>query len=441
MSKYRVRLLARLALLVPALLAGADAVVAQTSCSGRDPVGWLGISNVSCTNCYFAYPGEGQPTLFSTEPRIAALAPGSPAAPLLRVGDILVSIDDDLITTYAGGRRLSNLKPGESVTLGVRRNGELITHNFASLPAICPYDARVLGSRARAGFGRGKPGAAVAIPAPKGSLTQVMPSRVFAAGLLPRASFGFGITCSECMARPDEDGTLVWQFRESPEIYSVESEGQAFRAGIRRGDLITRIDNVDITSAEGGRKFGQVQTGQNVRFTFQRGSSTMTRDLLAETRRGTVGLMPMPSPRSAQTENSMRAVRQLVDGIRVQETHARAQIEQLRQHEDLKLQELAQRLLTQQTEQTRKLDELHTQLTQIERLRASATGVAVGATTQSSGAVERRPDGNTNRYSGKLGQTDIEVRGPVGVYVERTDDEIIIYIGDSTIRLKKSVTR
>ncbi|MGH7459608.1 MAG: PDZ domain-containing protein, partial [Longimicrobiales bacterium] len=308
-------------------------------------------------------------------------------------------------------------------------------------PSICPYDARVLGSRVglRGTAGRGNGVVAVS---PRPANATPAPSRVFSAGLLPRVSFGFGITCSRCAARPDEDSTVVWRFRELPEIYSVESQSQAFRAGIRRGDLITHIDNVDITSEEGGRRFGRVQPGQNVRFTFQRGSATTTRELRAESRRG-VFSGPVAAARVA-TENSLLAARQLVERIRVQELQTRDQIEQLRAHEDSKLQELAQRLISQQGEQRRRLEQLYSELAQLDRTPSPKLLPTPGSAKSAEpkpAPVPPRADRNTSRYSGRLGETDIEVRGPVGVYVERTDDEIIIYVGDSTIRLKRSDRR
>jgi hypothetical protein len=413
------------------LAAGARSLAAQTTCSGREPIGWLGVSSLACSNCYVAYPGEGRPSLFSTEPRIASVASSSPAAAVLREGDVLVGIDDQLITTHAAGQRLANLKPGDAVWVEVRRNGELLRYRFGNLPPICPSDTRVLGARARPG------GFAVGAGGRGGRVEEISPepaSRIFTPPLLPRASFGFGIACSRCVGRYNDDGTLIWEFDEFPEIYSVETQSQAYRAGIRRGDLITRIDDFDITSEEGGRRFGRVQAGQNVRFTIRRGSTNMTRELVAQARGRAESAGA--SARAVQTENSLREARDLIAQIRQQEARERDQIDQLRRHEERQMRELADRLLAQQVEQTRRLNELHSELERIERIRAQV-GQATVVTPRVSGIQSVR-NRNIIRYSGKLGETDVEVRGPAGVDIIETRDEIIITTSDSTIRLKRS---
>ncbi len=416
-------------LLLP--LAGARTLAAQTSCTGREPVGWLGISRLLCSNCYVAYPGEGRPSLFSVEPRIASVANNSPAAAVLREGDVLVGIDDNLITTHAAGQRLANLKPGEAVWVEVRRNGELLRYRFGNLPSICPSDARMLGSRARPGSLVA--GGAVGRFGRADEEVGAVRSRVFTPPLLPRASFGFGIACSRCEGKYGEDGTLTWEFDEFPEIYSVESQSQAYRVGIRRGDVITRIDEADITSAEGGRKFGLVQAGQTVRFTFRRGSTNITRDLVAQARSPAVA-----TARAGQTDNSLREAREMIEQIRRQETREREQIDELRKHEERQMRELADRLMAQQVEQTRRLNELHNELERIERVRAQAVGPALPRVAPRVVADPSVRNRNVIRYSGKLGDTDVEVRGPAGVDVIETRDEIIITTSDSTIRLKRA---
>ena len=417
----------------------------QTSCAGSEPVGWLGITGLTCSNCVFSYPGQGRPSLFSTEPRITAVSGNSPAAGSLRSGDVLVSIDDNLITTHAGGLRLANLKPGESVALEVRRNGEVVRHRLVNLPAICPFDSRVPGSRARPGgfvdgsaVARGRVGGSMvrrvgpAVVATGGS----GPTRVFTPGLLPRASFGFGISCSACQAHSENNGSIIWQFNELPEIYSVAEGSQAHRAGIQRGDVITRISDADITSAEGGRRFGRIQPGQDVRFTFRRGSSTFSRDLTAEPHY----LFEAASTTRARDEETLRAARESLEQIRRQELREKEQIDELRKLDERELRELTDRLLRHQAEQTRRLDELRAELERAAVTRAQIAGqiTAAGPANRNAATLRER---SMIRYSGKLGATDIEVRGVVRPVVRETADEIIIETGDSTIRLKKSGSR
>jgi hypothetical protein len=417
-------------LLLPVLLAGARGVSAQERCSSSEAIGWIGISGLTCSNCEFAYPGPGR-NRFGTEPRIAAVASNSPAASTLRAGDILVGIDDHLITTGAAGQRLSSLKPGEAVWVEVRRNGELLRYRFANLPAICPSDARVINDRIRAG-------AVAAGRAGSGRFSRSISeraatsSRVFTPGLLPRASFGFGISCSRCSARQQNDGTLAWEFSEFPEIYSVDAQSRAYRAGVRRGDVITRIDDLDITSAEGGRRFGQVQPGQQVRFTFRRGSTTMARELLAEERSAGVYRGQLASARALESENSLREMRELVEQIRQQQTRERRQIDQLRRNDEQSTRELADQLLRQREDQLSRLQQLYTELQRIEQAR--------GETLSARPAIVGSASGGRNmiRYSGKMGDAEVEVRGPPFVNIVETPDEIIITSGDSTIRIRRT---
>jgi hypothetical protein len=434
------RLMLVLSLTIPNVVAAQGKTqkgqTASAKCSGA-PVGFVGISGVVCANCVFSYPGEGRPSLFATEPRISNIAANSPAASALRVGDILVSVDNKLITTIAGGMRLANLKPGETVVLEVRRRGEVSRHKLVNLPAICPSDPRVLGSRARPG----------GIIASRNSNNRPLPMRTNeptgtvasnpATPSLPRASFGFSISCRECDMHPNEDGSMIWRFREPPEIYQVDAQSQAFRAGIRRGDVITRIDGVEIISSEGGRKFGQVRPGQSVRFTTRRGSSTRTHQLRAEARRSLEGSTPPGSVRTARADSSLRQLGQMIEAMRRQEAEDRSQIEQIRKRQGLELEQLLTRLARQQQELTRQFETMHAELSRAERSPTPPSGVR----TEAGLLPNPLRDRNTFRYAGKLGDTDIEVRGPAGVVVNETPDSIIITTIDSTIRLKKADRR
>jgi hypothetical protein len=61
--------------------------------------------------------------MFAVEPTVTAVS-GAPRQ--IRAGDTVVAIDEVLITTAAGGRRLAGLDAGQTVLLLVRRNEELV---------------------------------------------------------------------------------------------------------------------------------------------------------------------------------------------------------------------------------------------------------------------------------------------------------------------------
>jgi hypothetical protein len=82
-------------------------------------------------------------------------------------------------------------------------------------------------------------------------------------------------------------------FNESPEVESVEPGSPAARAGIRRGDLLTHVDGVALTSSAGARRFAAIRPGQLVTWTYRRGSRS------ASARVAAIRRPDLPTPRAA----------------------------------------------------------------------------------------------------------------------------------------------
>jgi membrane-associated protease RseP (regulator of RpoE activity) len=111
--------------------------------------------------------------------------------------------------------------------------------------------------------------------------------------LLPSGWFGFGIQCTECRwSVDDEDGTSEWEFSSPPEVSSIQAGSPAAAAGLRRGDVLLEIDGESLVSEEGGRRFGSVKPGQNVRWTYSRGGETRTTTATAAERPGPLAPLP-----------------------------------------------------------------------------------------------------------------------------------------------------
>lgn len=102
---------------------------AQGSCSeNREMAGTIGIARFDCVgrSCTVsARDGRGgYAHNFAVEPSVGALSSSVAPARQLRVGDVVLAIDDVPITTREGGRRLANLAVGDTVRLRIRREGE-----------------------------------------------------------------------------------------------------------------------------------------------------------------------------------------------------------------------------------------------------------------------------------------------------------------------------
>lgn len=339
-------------LAIAAMLAGAvPGVATAQECSNLS--GSLGLS-VVCVNCSISKTVNGDSARFSTEPEITDVDRGTPAAEWLRSGDMVVSIDGHLITTTVGGFRFSSVRPGQPITLVVRRHGELITARFNAVQRPCSRQETIAGS------------ASTSPAPPVGSARgQAAVTGNTAPTYAPRAAFGFAISCSDCSQQPvnqhDPAAGVVWKFNQQPEVYSVEPGSAADRAGLRRGDVLTAIDAIEITAPEAGRKFGTIRPGQPMRFTYRRGNAMLS---------------------VVVTAQPPTLVRHNLPGSMT--------------------------------------------------VGAAAAGAGDAVTT---GQARTSGGFQPIRYSGRLGNTDIEVRGGVGVTVRYTDDEIIITSGETTVRL------
>jgi membrane-associated protease RseP (regulator of RpoE activity) len=67
-------------------------------------------------------------------------------------------------------------------------------------------------------------------------------------------------------------------------VESVEPGSPAARAGIRRGDILTHVDGMPITTAAGGQRFASIRPGQTVTWTYLRGSRSYTTRATAASR-------------------------------------------------------------------------------------------------------------------------------------------------------------
>ena len=253
------------------------------------PLSMLGIESMEC-NCSQTYLIEEEEAYwtFQGEPKITKVS--GPAEGKLKRGDRIVAIDGLLITTRKGGLRFSEVEPGDRVELKVRRSGRTlsVTIDAEDPPEekevdVSDTDAWVIA-----------PSLVEALESlaerseELSSLVEVVESDlmddVYSAvrGISPDGWFGVGLSFSGSVKAGDGDDSPRWEFDSPPEVHAVKSSSPADRAGLRKGDVLTHIDGVRLTSKEGGRRFGAVEPGQTVEFSVRRGGETLAVEITAE---------------------------------------------------------------------------------------------------------------------------------------------------------------
>ncbi len=90
-----------------------------------------------------------------------------------------------------------------------------------------------------------------------------------------RGWLGFQVYCTECVYKETADA-VIWSFTTPPLIRELIVTGPAAMAGLFTGDTILGIDGVDITSDDGGRRFGALKAGVAVEFLVRRGGMERT---------------------------------------------------------------------------------------------------------------------------------------------------------------------
>lgn len=413
---------------IATLLGSVAPAVAQDAakrCSGPEAVGYVGIEGVDC-NCTITSPGSSKEWSFRTEPRITSLNMESRAGSLLKIGDVITHVNGKLITTREGAQELADVEPGENVVLTIRRSGHSMNYALTA-QSTCPDDTRLLGIYAPT-RAQGK--------APTTSYSRINPTRPAQSAPTPRGSFGMGLSCSgKCSMQLLEKSAT---FSKPPEVYSIERGGPADKAGVRRGDVLTHINGNRMDSREGGELFANVRPGEQVRFTIQRGSERKT----IAVRAASGGAARSPSL-AQSSESLVRARESLTELQREQAQQLRKLQEELRRTQQLendKLQELHRDMLRVERDHHEKLTQLARELTRTDQRMRAAMADSVRAvcpvpmTAPAAGSGSSR----TLRYTGTLGNSEIEVRGANPVSVTENRDEVVITTGGTVVRVKKS---
>lgn len=442
-----------------ALLLGAlPAAAQQTRCDNNArPRPDLGIS-IACENCSVGDYNRPSSWSFSAEPRISAVISGGAAAGVLEAGDEIVRVNGYTITSAQGAAAFGSPAIGKPMVLTIRRNGSLRPVTVTPV-ARCPEDIK-----------------ATAIVSGASEAAAASYVRAAQAATTPAGWLGIAFDCTDCSVQRTRPGVSEWRFSGPPRIYSVETSSPAYTAGLRRGDEVTHIDGIAITEPEGGRRFGSIRPGQSLRIGYRRDGSgysttvkvgerpaaTITaytaarndperelRQLIEQQQRIEERARALASSserrlseslaqrlRSHADESASR-MEQLQSQLRNEQNEARkraleAQIRELRENTTRHQQQLLNELVVKQQQETERLQELQRELSR------SGGRVALVPSAGTGGrytVAPSAPASSVLRYSGSLGGTAIEVRGPTPVVVDQKGDTITITIGSSTVKV------
>jgi hypothetical protein len=228
-----------------------------------------------------------------------------------------------------------------------------------------------------------------------------------------------------------------WRFSEYPSLFSVDPGSPAYDAGLRRGDVLMKIDGFSLLSVEGASRFGQVEPGQLVDFTFRRGGSERSVRVRAVDR---------PTGRVARSSAGLTEAMADLERIQTQrdrqlEEHAALLHESLERAADEAGSESRQQQLSQLRAE---LDRINTTRSaesqeQLNKLRSELARLEVAR----GDVLASSPRNQHLRFAGAVGNTEVEVRGlsSVEVSYDTSTGELLIRTIDSTIRVKAPVGR
>ena len=422
------------------------AVRAQ-QCPSSTQVGHLGITSLEC-DCIIAPPTRSTQWRFFTEPIVVRVEPRGPAAGRIQEGDVITSVNGYAVTTETGATLLARPPRDRDVVVRVRRNGRMQQVTLRTT-TLCPGDARALGATPPAG----RQQASVTVNARTTSSTPAPQPQTATSRVVPPTSWiGIAFSCDDC-AYETRAGAPVWNFRTSPEVYSVEPGSPAYNAGIRRGDVLTHVDDHALTTAEGGRRWASLSPGDLVRLRYRRGNVTRPATIRVSPPRNTAQNPPqsaatrewmeLQATMAARDSVTQRMMQQFEQSMRTQQTTQERLVRQMR---DRGLADPADRRLYTQLQET--LQRQEQQLQELMRLRQteSARDAAVKreleqllAASKMNAAAAATPVSGTQRYSGTFSGVDLEVRGGNPVIVSEGGNELVIRMADgSTVTLRRN---
>jgi hypothetical protein len=246
------------------------------------PTGYLGISLQGGKGYFVGTQEEGNRTwVFLSEPRVWKVDQEGPSGGKLEVGDLILTVNGQSVAEIGASKRLQYPEPGEELVLTVRRNGK--EKDFTIMATKFKLDEDIFSDHEI--FRVDSTGTfSIRSPLPS-KATSTMVTEVQSAE--PRVSrtrswFGLGLeTGGIVVTHPGQEHAYIY-FDNLPQIYSVDKNSPAARAGLQRGDVITHINSLPLDRDEGGRLFSSVEPGEEIEFVILRNGKSQAVTLVAE---------------------------------------------------------------------------------------------------------------------------------------------------------------
>lgn len=377
--------------------------------------GWFGVQ-LSCEDC-FIQRGPGR-VAYVRRPAVNWVDNNGPAyAAGIRSGDTIATVDGMDITTPEGFERFATAMPGQSVRLGLRRNGEreitIVPANNTSMTSAAEYYNSRLRTAQRNGF-----------QALRSAFRQ------------PMGWLGLSLECEQCA-----ENSRRWTFRRAAAVKMVDVDGPANRAGLRRGDTLTAIDGMELTTTEGGRAFSAIEPGQRITLTVRRDGRERRVPIVAASNPDATREEVAAFEEYRRTRDSSEAIYREVLSASV----TRAQAELIDLQRMLREVEANRTSVEDSRRRLATVDSVLRALRSLERQRASDGGLFSYTTLPSTiyptvivpgGVSVASPMAIRNgmvyplRYSSRLGDVvNVEARSASGVNASEVGDSLIVLTG------------
>ena len=219
--------------------------------------------------------------VFADPPEVLKVYADGPAEGILETGDLIIAVDGEAIGSSYTARSLQQPHIGRTYRLTVQRDGR---ERDLTLTAGAP-DARRASENTVEVVTQEEDGS-VRVKSytlnDAGAVIKLTERVTGGGGTQTRAWFGLGLEADVMHVQRSEDGRTFAFFEESPRVYSVDPDSPADRAGIRRGDVLVKVNGRRLDEEAGGELWSIVEPGQETELLLIREGDIYTVEMVGE---------------------------------------------------------------------------------------------------------------------------------------------------------------